>query len=149
MKCRSKQQTSFHRVCLALLVKNPTNRLGCGEKGPAEIMEHPWFSGLDWNALLAKQIEPPFKPQVAKSADTRYVPQLFKQQDVADSPVGHSLGSSGPGRQTMHFEDFSYMGSDIMGSRRTSLFRESDLRMEIEDDKGKPMSLDDPRQPWG
>jgi serine/threonine protein kinase len=121
-----------------LLVKNPRRRLGCGEGGPMEIMQHPWFHGVDWDALLQKRIEPPFKPQAnaegarpsALAADLQYVPNVFKQQDVADSPVVSVLGSSS-GTQTMHFEDFSYMGSEIMGSRRTSLFRESDLRMEL------------------
>ncbi|TMW59079.1 hypothetical protein Poli38472_007224 [Pythium oligandrum] len=122
-----------------LLVKNPKRRLGCGENGPMEIMQHEWFTGVDWDALLLKHIEPPFKPQNSSdgqrpsgglAAELQYVPNVFKQQDVADSPVVSVLGSSN-GPQTMHFEDFSYMGSDIMGSRRTSLFRESDLRMEL------------------
>ncbi|KAJ0398080.1 hypothetical protein P43SY_001170 [Pythium insidiosum] len=120
-----------------LLVKNPRRRMGCGEEGPMEIMQHPWFHGVDWDALLQKRVEPPFKPQDANgnrlsglAAELQYVPNAFKQQDVADSPVVSVLGSSN-GPHTMHFEDFSYMGSDIMGSRRTSLFRESDLRMEL------------------
>lgn len=131
-------------------MKNPTGRLGCGDRGPSEIMEHPWFSGINWDALLAKQLAPPFKPQVGKKADTKYVPQMFKQQEVADSPVVHSLGASGPGRQTMHFDDFSYMGSDVMGSRRTSVFRDSEIRMDLEEDKMDEIeSYDDPRRPWG
>ena len=116
-------------------MKNPLKRLGCGPDNPLEIMRHEWFAGVDWDALLARRIDPPFKPQIPGQnnvADLRYVPAVFKQQDIADSPVGASvLGTSGPGRHTMHFEDFSYMGSDIMGSRRTSLFRESDFRMDI------------------
>ncbi|DAZ99136.1 TPA: hypothetical protein N0F65_010220 [Lagenidium giganteum] len=120
-----------------LLVKNPRKRLGCGAEGPMEIMRHPWFEGIDWDALLQRRVEPPFKPQVGPgaveavggAADLQYVPNIFKQQEVADSPVVGVLGSSGV--QAMHFEDFSYMGSEVMGSRRTSLFRESDLRMEL------------------
>lgn len=121
-----------------VLVKNPRLRLGCGNEGPLEIMRHPWFAGIDWEALLQRRMEPPFKPQTAAAigdsganADLQYVPNVFKQQEVADSPVVGVLGSSGV--QAMHFEDFSYMGSDVMGSRRTSLFRESDIRMELGD----------------
>lgn len=122
-----------------VLVKNPRRRLGCGDGGVMEIMQHPWFHGVDWDALLQRRIEPPFRPQLGENntnrmsglaAELQYVPNVFKQQEVADSPVVSNLGSS-TGPQTMHFDDFSYMGSDVMGSRRTSLFRESDLRMEL------------------
>ena len=107
--------------------------MGCGERGPAEIVDHEWFAGMDWQALTNKRIDPPFKPLVGQQTDTNYVPSVFRREIAADSPVEHVLGETGPGRQTMHFDDFSYMGSDIMGSRRASMFRESDLRMELED----------------
>lgn len=29
-------------------------------------MSHPWFKDLDWNALLNKQITPPFSPNVSE-----------------------------------------------------------------------------------
>ncbi|EQC33387.1 AGC protein kinase [Saprolegnia diclina VS20] len=121
----------------SLLVKDPTRRLGCGRNsGPMDIMQHEWFRGIDWQALYDRRLEPPFRPHIAQTQDAlRYVPPGFLQQEVADSPVVTSmLDSNAPGRHTMHFEDFSYMGSDIMGSRRTSLFRESDFRMDMDDD---------------
>ncbi|CAH0478856.1 unnamed protein product [Peronospora belbahrii] len=65
-------------------------------------------------------------------ANLQYVPNVFKQQEVADSPVVGVLSSStGSGIMAMHFDDFSYMGSDIIGSRRTSVFRDSDIKMEL------------------
>ncbi|KAE9337785.1 hypothetical protein PF008_g12370 [Phytophthora fragariae] len=68
----------------------------------------------------------------ALNANLQYVPNIFKQQEVADSPVVSVLGSStGSGVMAMHFDDFSYMGSDIIGSRRTSVFRDSDIKMEL------------------
>ncbi|ETV99069.1 AGC protein kinase, variant [Aphanomyces invadans] len=120
----------------ALLVKNPAQRLGCGPNGPLDIMHHPWFTGIDWQALLERRVDTPFRPNIKHGQDIfNYVPASFLQQDVADSPVVTSsvLSGSMPGRQTMHFDNFSYMGSDIMGSRRTSLFRESDFRMDEDD----------------
>ncbi|KAG1687564.1 hypothetical protein DVH05_004761 [Phytophthora capsici] len=128
-----------------LLVKNPRQRMGCGADGPLEIMGHPWFEGVDWDALLNRRMEPPFKPvtkdihgsrartsSAALNANLQYVPNIFKQQEVADSPVVSVLGSStGSGIMAMHFDDFSYMGSDIIGSRRTSVFRDSDIKMEL------------------
>ncbi|GMF16165.1 unnamed protein product [Phytophthora lilii] len=128
-----------------LLVKNPRQRMGCGSDGALEIMGHPWFEGVDWDALLNRRVDPPFKPvtkdihgsrartsSAALNANLQYVPNIFKQQEVADSPVVSVLGSStGSGIMAMHFDDFSYMGSDIIGSRRTSVFRDSDIKMEL------------------
>ncbi|KAE9219512.1 hypothetical protein PF005_g7846 [Phytophthora fragariae] len=101
--------------------------------------------GVDWDALLNRRVDPPFKPatkdlhgnrartsSAALNANLQYVPNIFKQQEVADSPVVSVLGSStGSGVMAMHFDDFSYMGSDIIGSRRTSVFRDSDIKMEL------------------
>lgn len=124
-----------------MLIKSPTQRLGCTAAGVDEIKHHPWFNGMDWNGLLNKTVQPPYLPSVKKLADTRYVPQVFQALDVADTPVTNSmmmneeLATPLPGRATMHFDGFSYMGSvDAMGSsRHTSIFRESDLRMELDD----------------
>jgi len=37
------------------LMKNPQERLGCKED-IKEIMAHPWFSDIDWDALLKKEV---------------------------------------------------------------------------------------------
>ena len=41
-----------------LFAKNPVERL----KNITTIKEHPWFSGIDWNKLLKKEIKPLFVP---------------------------------------------------------------------------------------
>ena len=33
------------------------------------IIAHPWFSDIDFDALLAKTIEPPFKPELTDNID--------------------------------------------------------------------------------
>ena len=40
-------------LLIALLSRNPVKRLGSapGEEGAYEIMSHPFFQGLDWEAL--------------------------------------------------------------------------------------------------
>ena len=45
-----------------LLNKKPSERLGCGERGIAEIKEHPFFESIDWGLLEAGYIDPPFVP---------------------------------------------------------------------------------------
>lgn len=64
----------------ALLQKVPGERLGAND--PKEIREHPFFQELDWNALLAKKILPPWVPGKAFS--------VGKIPDPEDSSHGGS-----------------------------------------------------------
>ena len=44
-----------------LLDKDPAKRLGSSGSSD-EILAHPWFADLDIGALMAKKIDPPYKP---------------------------------------------------------------------------------------
>ena len=44
--------------------KDPVNRLGTKE-GLEDIMKHPWLASIDFNKLLNKEIEAPFKPKLS------------------------------------------------------------------------------------
>jgi len=46
-----------------LLEKDPSQRLGAKAEGYAELKAHPFFEGFTWDALLARQLEPPYKPK--------------------------------------------------------------------------------------
>ena len=52
-----------------LLNRNPKHRLGA-EGDARELMQHPFFAGVEWDALLQKQIPPPFKPRLKNESDT-------------------------------------------------------------------------------
>jgi hypothetical protein len=45
-----------------LLVRDPSQRLGSGARGAADIKRHPFFSTLDFPALYRKETPPPYKP---------------------------------------------------------------------------------------
>jgi len=47
-----------------LLNREPEGRLG--SEGAEEIKKHPFFKSIDFKKLLAKQIQPPFKPNVVR-----------------------------------------------------------------------------------
>lgn len=51
-----------------LLERDITKRLGCKHTGGIEAFKaHPWFREIDWRALAAKQITPPFEPDSKKA----------------------------------------------------------------------------------
>ncbi|XP_070706256.1 serine/threonine-protein kinase N2 [Pempheris klunzingeri] len=52
-----------------LLQKNPDVRLGAGEEDALEIKKHKFFQGMDWDALLAKKVKPPFLPAIKAPKD--------------------------------------------------------------------------------
>ena len=55
-------------LCEALIVVDPSQRLGCKTKGGYDALRaHPYFKGLDWNALSVGPLKPPIKPQVRTS----------------------------------------------------------------------------------
>ncbi len=49
-----------------LLQRDPTQRLGCGKDDGDEIIRHPFFQGIDFEKLLHKVYQPPFKPKVVR-----------------------------------------------------------------------------------
>jgi len=52
-----------------LLTRNVESRLGCKPNGEGlkDLMRHPWFKGIDWDALEAKELLPPFVPDSKKA----------------------------------------------------------------------------------
>lgn len=48
------------------MTRNPARRLGCiASQGYEQaILNHPFFKEIDWGALEARRIKPPFKPKI-------------------------------------------------------------------------------------
>ena len=74
-----------------LLTKDPTQRLGCGDAGSDEIMNHAWFKIVNWDALYQQKIVPPFKPKLSGSIDTKYIDQEFTELEPLDSATGKTV----------------------------------------------------------
>ena len=69
-----------------LLVKKQNNRLGA-QNGFAEIRTQPFFQGFDFDALLAKKIPPPFKPQLSGKLDVGNFDAEFTSEEVVTSAI--------------------------------------------------------------
>lgn len=46
--------------------KNPARRLGASKDDAEEVKRHPYFTGVDWDALLRKDTTPPFVPVIVR-----------------------------------------------------------------------------------
>lgn len=53
-----------------LLTADLTKRIGNLKDGAVDIKKHKWFVGLDWDQLLARQIDAPIVPEVKSKDDT-------------------------------------------------------------------------------
>ncbi|GMF26268.1 unnamed protein product [Phytophthora fragariaefolia] len=115
-------------ILRGFLQKDPTKRLGTNI---SDILEHPFFRGIDWDLLLKKQITPPWKPKLASPLDVEYVDTEFTDLDVhneVQSPTDKSSAKSkgflslvssrgnrekaAPPVQDPTFKDFTYFCED-------------------------------------
>jgi len=91
-----------------LFKRNPANRLGSGSDKVEEIKRHPFFSGIDWNRLLRKDIDPPFKPAATRAEDATYFDSEFTSRTPRDSP---GVPPSASAQQV--FRGFSFVAPTI------------------------------------
>ncbi|TFJ97113.1 solute carrier family 2, facilitated glucose transporter member 5 [Platysternon megacephalum] len=95
-----------------LLKKDPKQRLGGGPTDAKEVMEHRFFTAINWQDVVQKKLVPPFKPQVTSEIDTRYFDDEFTAQSITITPPDRydSLDSLEADQRT-HFPQFSYSAS--------------------------------------
>ncbi|KNC80538.1 AGC/RSK/RSKP70 protein kinase [Sphaeroforma arctica JP610] len=93
-----------------LLRRNTNNRLGSGPSDVEEIKAHPFFAGVDWNAMLRRELEPPIKPSLRDQEDVSYFDTRFTSQPAVDSPCeGHLSPSRGD-----VFQGFTYVAPTVL-----------------------------------
>ena len=96
-------------ILTGLLSRDPLKRLGVN--GAEEIRKHPFFhKHIDFAKLLAKKIQPPFKPKVASAVDVSNFDEVFTSEEPQDSVVEGSKLSQTVQEQ---FAGFSYDGTNM------------------------------------
>uniref|UniRef100_A0A6B2L8U3 Protein kinase domain-containing protein n=1 Tax=Arcella intermedia TaxID=1963864 RepID=A0A6B2L8U3_9EUKA len=95
------------KLILRLLDRNPDTRL----TDPDKIKAHPWFSGINWDQLLRKEVEPPFKPQLTSSHSIEMFDQDFIQKSI-ESEIGVTDQTIEDGNDEM-WKDYTYVDEDI------------------------------------
>ncbi|TFK86380.1 cAMP dependent protein kinase [Polyporus arcularius HHB13444] len=63
-------------IIKAFLHPDRSKRLGNLIGGSQDVLDHPWFRGVDWDALERREIRAPIIPHVATVDDTRNFSQL-------------------------------------------------------------------------
>lgn len=94
-----------------LLERDPQFRLGAN--GVQEIMDHPYFKGIDWEALKLKKIKPPYNPRVKSDTDVKHIDNKFLDENIVSYTIDDNDLKKGNMRNTM-FEDFTYVKEDTL-----------------------------------
>ncbi|PCH38288.1 cAMP dependent protein kinase [Wolfiporia cocos MD-104 SS10] len=63
-------------IIKAFLHPDRSKRLGNLIGGPQDVLDHPWFRGVDWDALERREIRAPIIPHVTSLDDTRHFSHL-------------------------------------------------------------------------
>ncbi|CAB1316431.1 unnamed protein product, partial [Coregonus sp. 'balchen'] len=94
----------------ALLKRNASLRLGAGPGDSSEIQSHPFFRHINWDDLLARKVEPPFKPFLQSADDVSQFDSKFTSQTPVDSPDDSTLSESA----NQVFLGFTYVAPSVL-----------------------------------
>ncbi|KAF4662583.1 hypothetical protein FOL47_006179 [Perkinsus chesapeaki] len=81
-----------------LLVHDRTKRYGCLKNGADDIKKHKWFKNVEWEQVFARQLTPPFIPNVKGADDT----SMFDRYPESEEGSTHSINK----REQVLFQDF-------------------------------------------
>ncbi|XP_033747555.1 ribosomal protein S6 kinase beta-1-like [Pecten maximus] len=93
-----------------LLKKSPTERLGGGADDSKPLKHHAFFRHIDWNDLIQRKVEPPFKPSVMNEEDVSQFDTKFTRQTPVDSPDDTVLSESA----NQVFLGFTYVAPSVL-----------------------------------
>ena len=89
-------------ILTRLLDRDVSRRLG--HNGAAEIKQHPFFAGMDWERVYHKEIPVEFIPNVQHGQlDTGNIDAEFKYQNALDTPEDNPVISK------LNFSQFTYV----------------------------------------
>ncbi|XP_078615161.1 protein kinase C iota type-like isoform X13 [Branchiostoma floridae x Branchiostoma japonicum] len=94
------------------LNKNPAERLGCAPvTGFSDIQHHTFFKPIDWDALEARQVPPPFKPSIDSEGGVENFDQQFTSEPVQLTPDDPRMLDK---IDQSEFEGFEYVNPLLM-----------------------------------
>ncbi|XP_011312431.1 protein kinase C isoform X2 [Fopius arisanus] len=103
-------------ILKGFMTKNPARRLGCviANGGESAIKSHPFFQSMDWRALEARRVKPPFKPKINNEKDAMNFDAEFTKEEPVLTPVHQSILNS---VNQDEFKGFSFVNKDFNPNR--------------------------------
>jgi len=102
-----------------LLKRQISQRLGSGHADADPIKAHPFFKHINWADVIARKLDPPFRPVLASEDDVSQFDTNFTKQTPIDSPCGASLSES----VNLVFQGFTYVAPSVLEEMQRNEFR--------------------------
>ncbi|XP_062350791.1 ribosomal protein S6 kinase beta-2 isoform X2 [Cinclus cinclus] len=93
------------------LKRNPSQRVGGGPGDAADVQKQPFFRHINWEDLLARRLDPPFKPCLSEE-DVSQFDTRFTRQTPVDSPDDAAISESA----NQAFLGFTYVAPSVLES---------------------------------
>ncbi|XP_029629182.1 ribosomal protein S6 kinase beta-1 isoform X1 [Salmo trutta] len=107
-----------------LLKRNASSRLGAGAGDATEVQAHPFFRHINWEELLARKVEAPFKPFLQSAEDVSQFDSKFTSQTPVDSPDDSTLSESA----NQAFLGFTYVAPSVLENVKEKFSFEPKIR---------------------
>ena len=104
--------------------KDPTKRLGTGEKGWEDVKAHPYFDGIDWEEAKKKNLIPPFVPKIKNELDVKYFDNDFTDIQINNDNDNIDLLYSDEEQGEDNYNGFTYVSNSV--SEMKKLVSEND-----------------------
>ncbi|ETE72915.1 Ribosomal protein S6 kinase beta-2, partial [Ophiophagus hannah] len=106
------------------LKRNPNQRIGGGPGDAGDVQKHPFFRHINWDDLLARRVDPPFRPSLQSEDDVSQFDTRFTRQTPVDSPDDGSLSESA----NQAFLGFTYVAPSVLESIKEGFSFQPKLR---------------------
>uniref|UniRef100_A0A8C2UD29 protein kinase C n=1 Tax=Coturnix japonica TaxID=93934 RepID=A0A8C2UD29_COTJA len=95
-----------------LLRKCPERRLGAGQKDAEEIKIQPFFKEMDWDALYARTLKPPFVPTLKDPTDiSNFDEEFTSQKPILTPPEEVAVLTR---KEQAVFKDFDFVSKHLL-----------------------------------
>lgn len=80
----SKNDPQHTAICKKLLSENPAFRLGNLSGGVNDIINDPFFSTVDWEAIARRQLKSPYQPNIGNALDSSHFDEYDEDDNIPE-----------------------------------------------------------------